>query len=58
MLLNSVKDIKLGFRDKMESFFFGEILKYLFLLFSDVDMVFFDKFVFNIEVYLLFIRKF
>lgn len=55
--LNSVKDTKLGFRDKMESFFLGETLKYLFLLFSDVDMVPLDKFVFNTEAHLLPIRK-
>lgn len=55
--LNSVKDTKLGFRDKMESFFLGETLKYLFLLFSDVDIVPLDKFVFNTEAHILPIRK-
>ena len=55
--LNSVKDPRLGFRDKMESFFLGETLKYLFLLFSDVDMVPLDKFVFNTEAHILPIRK-
>jgi len=55
--LNSVKDPNLGFRNKMESFFLGETLKYLFLLFSDVDMVPLDKFVFNTEAHLLPIRE-
>lgn len=55
--LNSVKDPNLGFRDKMESFFLGETLKYLFLLFSDVDIVPLDKFVFNTEAHLLPIRE-
>jgi len=55
--LNSVKDPTLGFRNKMESFFLGETLKYLFLLFSDVDMVPLDKFVFNTEAHLLPIRE-
>lgn len=56
--LNNVKDTRLGFRDKMESFFLGETLKYLFLLFSEVDMVPLDKFVFNTEAHILPIRKF
>ena len=55
--LNSVKDLKMGFRDKMETFFLGETLKYLFLLFSDVDIVPFDKFVFNTEAHILPVRK-
>ncbi|XP_068104857.1 endoplasmic reticulum mannosyl-oligosaccharide 1,2-alpha-mannosidase isoform X2 [Hyperolius riggenbachi] len=39
-------------RDKMESFFLGETLKYLFLLFSDdVDLLHLDKFVFNTEAH-------
>ena len=49
--LNNVKDPKQGFRDKMESFFLGETLKYLFLLLSDVDIVPLDKFVFNTEAF-------
>jgi len=55
--LNSVKDPKQRFRDKMESFFLGETLKYLFLLLSDVDIVPLDKFVFNTEAHLVPIRK-
>ncbi|CAN2390284.1 trimming of terminal mannose on B branch [Pristimantis euphronides] len=39
-------------RDKMESFFLGETLKYLFLLFSDDnDLLNLDKFVFNTEAH-------
>ncbi|XP_060126403.1 endoplasmic reticulum mannosyl-oligosaccharide 1,2-alpha-mannosidase isoform X2 [Zootoca vivipara] len=39
-------------RDKMESFFLGETLKYLFLLFSDdVDLINLDKYVFNTEAH-------
>ncbi|XP_072285899.1 endoplasmic reticulum mannosyl-oligosaccharide 1,2-alpha-mannosidase [Pyxicephalus adspersus] len=39
-------------RDKMESFFLGETLKYFFLLFSeDVDLLNLDKFVFNTEAH-------
>ncbi|XP_066920509.1 endoplasmic reticulum mannosyl-oligosaccharide 1,2-alpha-mannosidase-like [Clytia hemisphaerica] len=38
-------------RDKMESFFLGETLKYLYLLFSDVPIVPLDKFVFNTEAH-------
>ncbi|NP_001120156.1 endoplasmic reticulum mannosyl-oligosaccharide 1,2-alpha-mannosidase [Xenopus tropicalis] len=39
-------------RDKMESFFLGETLKYLYLLFSDdVDLINLDKFVFNTEAH-------
>lgn len=40
-----------GFRDKMESFFLGETLKYLFLLFSDKEIIPLDKFVFNTEAH-------
>ncbi|XP_026090489.1 endoplasmic reticulum mannosyl-oligosaccharide 1,2-alpha-mannosidase-like [Carassius auratus] len=39
-------------RDKMESFFLGETLKYLFLLFSDVnELISLDKYVFNTEAH-------
>ncbi|XP_076836167.1 endoplasmic reticulum mannosyl-oligosaccharide 1,2-alpha-mannosidase [Brachyhypopomus gauderio] len=41
-----------GPKDKMESFFLGETLKYLFLLFSDdPELVSLDKFVFNTEAH-------
>lgn len=39
-------------RDKMESFFLGETLKYFFLLFSDdPDLISLDKYVFNTEAH-------
>ena len=37
------------YRDKMESFFLGETLKYFFLLFADEDLFPLDKYVFNTE---------
>ena len=45
-------------KDKMESFFLGETLKYLFLLFSDDDsLVSLDEWVFNTEAHPLPIRQ-
>ncbi|MBN3323868.1 MA1B1 mannosidase, partial [Atractosteus spatula] len=39
-------------RDKMESFFLGETLKYFYLLFSeDFDLINLDKYVFNTEAH-------
>ncbi|XP_029470089.1 endoplasmic reticulum mannosyl-oligosaccharide 1,2-alpha-mannosidase [Rhinatrema bivittatum] len=39
-------------RDKMESFFLGETLKYLFLLFSDdMELISLEKYVFNTEAH-------
>lgn len=39
-------------RDKMESFFLGETLKYLFLLFSDdTELLSLDSYVFNTEAH-------
>lgn len=39
-------------RDKMESFFLGETLKYLYLLFSDdTEYLSLDSFVFNTEAH-------
>lgn len=35
----------------METFFLGETLKYLYLLFSDSDVIPLDKFVFNSEAH-------
>ncbi|XP_078605184.1 endoplasmic reticulum mannosyl-oligosaccharide 1,2-alpha-mannosidase-like isoform X3 [Branchiostoma floridae x Branchiostoma japonicum] len=51
--IGSVKDTKNPrFRDKMESFFLGETLKYLFLLFSDdPNLLSLDKYVFNTEAH-------
>lgn len=49
--INNVRSItNPGFRDKLESFFLAETLKYLYLLFEDsVEFLSFDKFVFNTE---------
>lgn len=58
--LRNVKNNPPGFRDKMESFFLGETLKYLFLLFEDSDkplLVPLDKWVFNTEAHPLPIYK-
>lgn len=50
--LHSVKHIPPSFRDKMESFFLGETLKYFFLLFGeDVHVLPLDKWVFNTEAH-------
>ncbi|XWS15963.1 hypothetical protein CRYUN_Cryun34aG0046600 [Craigia yunnanensis] len=38
-------------RDKMETFFLGETLKYLYLLFADSSLIPLDKFVFNTEAH-------
>ncbi|XP_008783092.1 mannosyl-oligosaccharide 1,2-alpha-mannosidase MNS3-like isoform X1 [Phoenix dactylifera] len=38
-------------RDKMETFFLGETLKYLYLLFGDNNVLPLDKFVFNTEAH-------
>ena len=55
MSLNNVRSAsnpqRGGGRDKMESFFLAETLKYLFLLFSEVDQLPLDKWVFNTEAH-------
>ncbi|KAL8032264.1 hypothetical protein ABFX02_13G084500 [Erythranthe guttata] len=38
-------------RDKMETFFLGETLKYLYLLFGDRNVIPLDKYVFNTEAH-------
>ncbi|XP_057949753.1 mannosyl-oligosaccharide 1,2-alpha-mannosidase MNS3 [Malania oleifera] len=38
-------------RDKMETFFMGETLKYLYLLFADNSLIPLDKYVFNSEAH-------
>ena len=38
-------------RDKMETFFLGETLKYSYLLFGDSSVIPLDKFVFNTEAH-------
>lgn len=49
--INNVKDAgNPRFRDKMESFFLSETLKYLYLIFSDdFNLISLDDFVFNSE---------
>jgi mannosyl-oligosaccharide alpha-1,2-mannosidase len=42
--------------DRMESFFLAETLKYLYLLFSDDDLISLDAYVFNTEAHPLSIR--
>jgi mannosyl-oligosaccharide alpha-1,2-mannosidase len=37
--------------DSLESFFFAETIKYLFLLFSGPDIIPLDEFVFNTEAH-------
>ncbi|XP_078126874.1 endoplasmic reticulum mannosyl-oligosaccharide 1,2-alpha-mannosidase isoform X1 [Sander vitreus] len=53
--INNVRDpVNPGPRDKMESFFLGETLKYLYLLFSDdMELLSLDKYVFNTEAHAL-----
>ncbi|KAI4304477.1 hypothetical protein MLD38_039980 [Melastoma candidum] len=49
--LDDVTSLPPRTRDKMETFFLGETLKYLYLLFSDSDFIPLDKFVFNTEAH-------
>lgn len=51
--INNVKNAgSPNFRDKLESFFLAETLKYLYLLFSDdPDLIPLDKFVINTEAH-------
>ncbi|CAI5666389.1 endoplasmic reticulum mannosyl-oligosaccharide 1,2-alpha-mannosidase [Oreochromis niloticus] len=51
--INNVRDpLSPGPRDKMESFFLGETLKYFYLLFSDdMELLSLDKYVFNTEAH-------
>ncbi|XP_047426438.1 endoplasmic reticulum mannosyl-oligosaccharide 1,2-alpha-mannosidase isoform X2 [Mugil cephalus] len=51
--INNVRDpVNPGPRDKMESFFLGETLKYFYLLFSDnSELLSLDKYVFNTEAH-------
>ncbi|XP_063067097.1 endoplasmic reticulum mannosyl-oligosaccharide 1,2-alpha-mannosidase [Engraulis encrasicolus] len=51
--ISNVRDpVSPGPRDKMESFFLGETLKYLFLLFTDdEELISLDKYVFNTEAH-------
>ena len=55
--LESVTTTNVRHRDKMESFFLAETMKYLFLLFSDdKELLPLDKFVFNTEAHPLLVR--
>ncbi|EIM83275.1 glycoside hydrolase [Stereum hirsutum FP-91666 SS1] len=47
----NVDDVPAEHEDKMETFLMSETLKYLFLLFSDGDVVPLDKYVFNTEAH-------
>jgi hypothetical protein len=49
--IESVNDVPVAHRDSMESFWLAETLKYLFLLFSDDDVLSFDRWVFNTEAH-------
>nr|ATB19462.1 putative MNS3 [Juniperus drupacea] len=49
--LNDVTILPPPRRDKMETFFLGETLKYLYLLFGDSNVLPLDKFVFNTEAH-------
>ena len=53
--INNVKSVSSPQpKNKMESFFLGETLKYLYLLFTDDDQaISLDKWVFNTEAHLL-----
>ncbi|CAB1332644.1 unnamed protein product [Coregonus sp. 'balchen'] len=57
--ISNVRDpVNPGPRDKMESFFLGETLKYFYLLFSDdLELLSLDKYVFNTEAHPLPIWK-
>ncbi|XP_074276658.1 mannosyl-oligosaccharide 1,2-alpha-mannosidase MNS3 [Silene latifolia] len=49
--LNDVTALPPHRRDKMETFFLGETLKYIYLLFGDSNIMPLDKFVFNTEAH-------
>ncbi|KAK7303122.1 hypothetical protein RJT34_14023 [Clitoria ternatea] len=49
--LDDVTSVPPRRRDKMETFFLGETLKYLYLLFGDSSVIPLDKFVFNTEAH-------
>lgn len=49
--LDDVTSVPPHRRDKMETFFLGETLKYLYLLFADNSLIPLDKFVFNTEAH-------
>ncbi|CAA0832329.1 Mannosyl-oligosaccharide 1-2-alpha-mannosidase MNS3 [Striga hermonthica] len=55
--LNDVTVVPPPKRDKMETFFLGETLKYLYLLFGDSNVLPLDKYVFNTEAHPFPIRR-
>lgn len=55
--LNDVTSVPAPKRDKMETFFLGETLKYLYLLFGDTNVLPLTQFVFNTEAHPLPIRR-
>lgn len=55
--LDDVTSVPAPKRDKMETFFLGETLKYLYLLFGDANVLPLTEFVFNTEAHPLPIRS-
>jgi hypothetical protein len=55
--LNDVTSVPAPKKDKMETFFLGETLKYLYLLFGDTNVLPLTQFVFNTEAHPLPIRS-
>ncbi|KAI5117540.1 hypothetical protein M0805_004369, partial [Coniferiporia weirii] len=49
--INDVNNSTTSFIDDTESFFFAEVMKYLFLTFDDPEHISLDKFVFNTEAH-------
>ncbi|EKM77281.1 hypothetical protein AGABI1DRAFT_86588 [Agaricus bisporus var. burnettii JB137-S8] len=49
--LNNVNNAAGGLRDHTESFWFAEVLKYLYLTFDDPEHIHLDKYVFNTEAH-------
>ncbi|KAI5481705.1 mannosyl-oligosaccharide alpha-1,2-mannosidase, glycoside hydrolase family 47 protein [Pseudohyphozyma bogoriensis] len=48
-----VDEVPVKYEDKMETFWISETLKYLYLLFSEPELVPLDKYVFNTEAHIL-----
>ncbi|KAM0746133.1 glycoside hydrolase [Meredithblackwellia eburnea MCA 4105] len=48
-----VDEVPVKYEDRMETFWISETLKYLYLLFSEKELVPLDKFVFNTEAHIL-----
>jgi len=60
---SSLKDVTVGtnegsdkYRDEMPSYFLAETLKYFYLLFSPVELISMDRWVFNTEAHPLTVR--